>query len=284
MVDRLAQDAAVNAIAAGSLHSTISAINRRMPPSPFVSTPQAHDITDGRGLPPRSPGLWRLRRHVRPCGRQGPRHTPGRYAPLEARRNRRGALQHKPMCTLINHSRRTDRETGGHDDTSGRTVAATTLPQCPNTIRRGPNALPSTCERGLPRRRPMMKRSALSSAGTLRLRPAGGAVAPTIRCVVLAGVPWLDVYCPGCGTSRAIDIRTLDRHPLASVGGLVLGLRCMWCHGATLMPVLTRLHQARPAHGQKILGMAKMVHCRCGFARDLMKRPSYSTSRSTMAS
>jgi hypothetical protein len=34
------------------------------------------------------------------------------------------------------------------------------------------------------------------------------------------------VFCPGCGTSRAIDLRTLDRHPLASVGTLVLGLRC----------------------------------------------------------
>jgi hypothetical protein len=30
-------------------------------------------------------------------------------------------------------------------------------------------------------------------------------------------MPWLDVYCPGCGTSRAIDLRTVDRHPLASV-------------------------------------------------------------------
>jgi hypothetical protein len=46
---------------------------------------------------------------------------------------------------------------------------------------------------------------------------------PTIRCAVVAGTPWLDVYCPGCRTSRAIDIRTLDRHPLASVGSLVLG-------------------------------------------------------------
>ena len=35
----------------------------------------------------------------------------------------------------------------------------------------------------------------------------------------------LDVFCPGCGTSRAIDLRTVDRHPLASVGTLVLGLR-----------------------------------------------------------
>jgi hypothetical protein len=31
---------------------------------------------------------------------------------------------------------------------------------------------------------------------------------------------------PGRGTSRAIDVRTIDRHPLASVGRLVLGLRC----------------------------------------------------------
>jgi hypothetical protein len=35
---------------------------------------------------------------------------------------------------------------------------------------------------------------------------------PTIRAAVLAGMPWLDVYCPGCGTGRALDIRTLDRH------------------------------------------------------------------------
>jgi hypothetical protein len=40
---------------------------------------------------------------------------------------------------------------------------------------------------------------------------------PTIRAAL--------VFCPGCGTSRAIDLRTVDRHPLASVGTLVLGLR-----------------------------------------------------------
>jgi hypothetical protein len=49
---------------------------------------------------------------------------------------------------------------------------------------------------------------------------------PTIRCAITAGRPWLEVYCPGCPTSRAIDIRTVDRHLLASVGSLVLGLRC----------------------------------------------------------
>jgi hypothetical protein len=31
---------------------------------------------------------------------------------------------------------------------------------------------------------------------------------PTMRCAIVAGTPWLDVYCPGCNTSRVIDIRT----------------------------------------------------------------------------
>jgi hypothetical protein len=64
---------------------------------------------------------------------------------------------------------------------------------------------------------------------------------PTIRAALLAGTPWLDVFCPGCGTSRAIDLRTIDRHPLASVGTLVLGLRCGWCPGsAPITPPLSR--------------------------------------------
>jgi hypothetical protein len=29
---------------------------------------------------------------------------------------------------------------------------------------------------------------------------------PTIRAALIAGMPWLDVYCPGCGTSHAIDL------------------------------------------------------------------------------
>jgi hypothetical protein len=33
----------------------------------------------------------------------------------------------------------------------------------------------------------------------------------------------------GLHTCRAIDILTIDRHPLASVGSLLLGLRCSWC-------------------------------------------------------
>jgi hypothetical protein len=67
---------------------------------------------------------------------------------------------------------------------------------------------------------------------------------PTIRAALLAGTPWLDVICPGCGTSRAIDLRKVDRHPLASVATLVLGLRCSWCPELAPMPRLTGLFYA----------------------------------------
>lgn len=69
---------------------------------------------------------------------------------------------------------------------------------------------------------------------------------PTIRAAVLAGMPWLDVHCPGCKTSRTIDIRTIDRHPVASVGSLVLGLHCSWCGSSAPMPRLIGLHQLPP--------------------------------------
>jgi hypothetical protein len=72
---------------------------------------------------------------------------------------------------------------------------------------------------------------------------------PTIRAALIAGAPWLDVFCPGCGTSRAIDLRTLDRHPLGSVGTLVLGLRCAWCPGSAPMPKLLGLFALPPARG-----------------------------------
>jgi hypothetical protein len=69
---------------------------------------------------------------------------------------------------------------------------------------------------------------------------------PTIRAALIAGTPWLDVSCPGCGTSRAIDLR-IDRHPLASVATLVLGLRCSWCPELAPMPRILGLHALPPA-------------------------------------
>jgi hypothetical protein len=75
---------------------------------------------------------------------------------------------------------------------------------------------------------------------------AGHAVwwSPTIRAALVAGTPFADVFCPGCRTSRSIDLRTIDRHPLASVGSLVLGLRCSWCRGNAPMPKIAGLYAA----------------------------------------
>jgi hypothetical protein len=42
----------------------------------------------------------------------------------------------------------------------------------------------------------------------------------------------------GLRDNRAIDLRTVDRHPLASVGTLVLGLRCSRCPDTAPMPKL----------------------------------------------
>ena len=70
---------------------------------------------------------------------------------------------------------------------------------------------------------------------------------PTIRAALIAGTPWLDVFCPGCGTSRATDLRKVDRHPLASVATLVLGLRCSWCPETAPMPRILGLHTLPPA-------------------------------------
>ncbi len=62
---------------------------------------------------------------------------------------------------------------------------------------------------------------------------------PTICAALLVGMPWLDVFRPGCGTSRAIDIR--GSSPARLVGTLVLGLRahgvrdrrrCQSCSGS----------------------------------------------------
>jgi hypothetical protein len=47
-------------------------------------------------------------------------------------------------------------------------------------------------------------------------------------------------------TFGAIDLRTLDRHPPASVGTLVLGLRCSWGPGSAPMPKLLGLYALPP--------------------------------------
>jgi hypothetical protein len=70
---------------------------------------------------------------------------------------------------------------------------------------------------------------------------------PTIGCAVVAERPWLDVYCPGCRTSRAVDMRTVERNPLATVNSLMLDLRCSLCLGGSPIAVLRGLRASPPA-------------------------------------
>ena len=78
---------------------------------------------------------------------------------------------------------------------------------------------------------------------------------PTIRAALLAGAPWLDVFCPGCATTKVIDLRTIDRHPLASVGTLVLGLRCSWCPRSAPIPKLIGLFALPPAKQAEVAAL-----------------------------
>jgi len=49
---------------------------------------------------------------------------------------------------------------------------------------------------------------------------------PMIRTIIIAitliasaasGVPWLSFSCPACGQADSVDLRTIDRHPRASI-------------------------------------------------------------------
>jgi hypothetical protein len=88
-----------------------------------------------------------------------------------------------------------------------------------------------------------------SSAGTSSLPPAATWLwSPTIRAALIAGTPWLDVFCPGCGTSRRLifDRSTAipSRRSLSSCSGCgALGVQSRRrCRGSS---VCTRSRQRR---------------------------------------
>lgn len=67
---------------------------------------------------------------------------------------------------------------------------------------------------------------------------------PTIRAAIVAGMPWADVYCPGCRTGRSIACGPSTAICSYRVGSLVLGLQCGRCDGAAPMPKISTLHSA----------------------------------------
>jgi hypothetical protein len=51
-----------------------------------------------------------------------------------------------------------------------------------------------------------------------------------IGAAIAAGHLWLTFICPACQQIREIDLRTLDRHPNATIESLVLSLSCRRYH------------------------------------------------------
>ena len=47
---------------------------------------------------------------------------------------------------------------------------------------------------------------------------------PTIETALLAGTPWLAHQCPACRLIGDVDLRTLDRHSLVPISGLIPSL------------------------------------------------------------
>lgn len=64
---------------------------------------------------------------------------------------------------------------------------------------------------------------------------------PTFADALRTGRHWLHVYCSGCNTSTAVDLRQIDRHPRASVESVAPSLRCTWCHDRAPIPRLLGL-------------------------------------------
>jgi hypothetical protein len=50
-----------------------------------------------------------------------------------------------------------------------------------------------------------------------------------IGAAIAAGHPWLSIMCPGCQQIGEIDLRSLDRHPNATIESLILSLSCRRC-------------------------------------------------------
>jgi hypothetical protein len=80
-------------------------------------------------------------------------------------------------------------------------------------------------------------------------RQAGGRALwfyPTIGAAIAAGVPWLTYSCPACGQCSSLDLRTLDRHPRASISSLIPSVSCRRCSPNAPFARLEMLTAQRP--------------------------------------
>jgi hypothetical protein len=69
---------------------------------------------------------------------------------------------------------------------------------------------------------------------------------PTIGAAMKAGLPWLSFSCPACGQVGSVDLRTLDRHPRASISSNIPSVSCRRCSPNAPFARLEMLTAERP--------------------------------------
>jgi hypothetical protein len=69
---------------------------------------------------------------------------------------------------------------------------------------------------------------------------------PTIGAAIAAGFPWLTFSCPACQQVGAVDLRTLDRHPGASISSIIPSVSCRRCSPNAPFAKLEALMDRRP--------------------------------------
>src|SRR5262245_28960268 len=91
--------------------------------------------------------------------------------------------------------------------------------------------------------------AAEAAAKAWNARQAGGRELwfyPTIGAAIKAGLPWLSFSCPACGQVGSVDLRTLDRHPRASISSLIPSVSCRRCSPNAPFAKLETLAAERP--------------------------------------
>jgi hypothetical protein len=111
----------------------------------------------------------------------------------------------------------------------------------------------AAAERAAKAKRAEAERKAIAEAQKIvaiwNARQAGGRALwfyPTIGAAIATGLPWLSFSCPACGQFGSVDLRTLDRHPGATVSSLIPSVSCRRCSPNALFARLEMLTAKRP--------------------------------------
>ena len=77
-------------------------------------------------------------------------------------------------------------------------------------------------------------------------RWSSAVVLPDYRCGHCGGALLVVILLPACGQFGSVDLRTLDRHPGASISSLIPSVSCRWCSPNAPFARLEMLTAERP--------------------------------------